>query len=260
MKSLSTLSAFVAVASAGSFADGANQLGLSKSATSKAVARLEEELRVKLLNRTTRSISLTPEGARFLEGARRLLGELDALTDEITASLGEPRGLLRVSAPVGLGRLKIVPIIADLSVRFPRLEIDLSLEDRIVDLAADGIDVSIRSGSLEGSANLIARHLFDDALVTVAAPLYLEQHGIPQTPADLRGHNCLNFRNQRTGRIVPWMFSDEGDVEKYELSGHLTVDDATSIAALTLAGGGISQMPYFLAKEGLWSVINLLLI
>ncbi|MEL6964548.1 MAG: LysR family transcriptional regulator, partial [Pseudomonadota bacterium] len=251
MKSLTTLSAFIEVAGTGSFARAAQQLGLSTSATSKAVARLEDELGVKLLHRTTRSVSLTPEGERFLEGSRHLLGEFAILKDEVASSLDEPKGLLRVSVPVALGRLRVVSIASGFQQRFPNVLIDLSLNDRAVDLAGNRIDISIRAGKLEDSATLVARHLFDDRLVTVATPDYWSRAGRPTHPDDLIGHRCINFRNQRTGRLMPWTFTIDGNVQRREVKEYLTLDDGQSVGEAALASCGISQMPTFMAERSL---------
>lgn len=249
-KNLTAVVAAIHVADAGSFAHASRTLGLSTSATSKAISRLEEDLGVKLFQRTTRSVSLTPEGERYIEGARPLLIELDALTAEITDSLTTPRGSLRVSVPAAFGRMVLVPRISEFTSRFPEIELELSLEDRSVDLAAERIDVAVRAGPLPDSANLIGRKLFDDPLITCAAPAYLDRHGTPKTPDDLDRHNCLNFRNRRTGRAVPWVYlSGERRLE----SGLLTIDDGEAVGRAAIAGAGISQMPGFMAREALVS-------
>ena len=247
-KNLTAVAAAVQVAKDGSFAAASRALGLSTSATSKAIGRLEEELGIKLFQRTTRNVSLTPEGERYVEGVQPLLAELDALTAEVTDSLASPRGLLRVSVPAAFGRIVLVPAIADFTYRYPDIELELSLEDREVDLAAERIDVAIRAGSLPDSANLVGRKLFEDPLITCAAPSYLQRHGVPERPEDLEHHNCLNFRNRRTGRIVPWVFrSGERRVE----TGTLTIDDGEAVGRAAVAGSGLSQMPGFMAQPAL---------
>ncbi len=249
-KNLTAVAAAIHVADAGSFAKASQVLGLSTSATSKAIGRLEEDLGVKLFQRTTRSVSLTPEGERYIEGARPLLMELDALTAEVTDNLTTPRGLLRVSVPAAFGRMVLVPRISEFSNRFPEVELELSLDDRGVDLAAESIDVAIRAGVLPDNASLIGRKLIDDPLITCAAPDYLDRYGVPETPEDLDRHNCLNFRNRRTGRAVPWVFRSG---ERRLQSGQLTIDDGEAVGRAAIAGAGISQMPGFMAQDALLS-------
>lgn len=251
MKSLSNVATFVRVAEAQSFVEAANQLGLSTSAVSKAVARLEEELGIKLLHRTTRSVSLTPEGERFYEGLRRILGEMEVLTEELTEGLSEPRGRLKISMPAAYGRMCGVGLVAEFLQTYPKIFVDLSLDDRDVDLAAEGVDVAVRAGALADSANLIARRLFVDPLITCATPEYLDRFGRPQHPAELSNHNCLNFRNRKTGRHMPWFFTIDGNIERRSVEGGLTIDDGEAVGRTAMAGVGISQMPGFMAAEAL---------
>ncbi len=251
MKSLSNVATFVRVAEAQSFVEAANWLGLSPSAVSKAVAKLEEELGIKLLHRTTRSVSLTPEGERFYEGIKRLLGEMEALTEELTESLSEPRGRLKVSMPAAYGRMWGAEIVAQFLQTYPKIFIELSLDDRDVDLAAEGVDVAIRAGALVDSVNLIARRLFVDPLITCATPEYLDRFGRPQHPDELSNYNCLNFRNRKTGRHMPWFFTIDDNVERRTVEGCLTIDDGEAVGRTAMAGVGISQMPGFMAAEAL---------
>lgn len=247
-KNLTAVAAAVHVAEMGSFAQASRTLGLSTSATSKAISRLEEDLGVKLFKRTTRSVSLTPEGERYVKGVRPLLIELDIVTSEVTEGLTAPRGLLRVSLPAAYGRMIVIPRISEFTAQYPDVELELSLEDREVDLAGDRIDIAIRTGHLADSASLIGRKLFDDTLITCAAPSYLDRYGIPMTLEDLHQHNCLNFRNTRTGRAVPWFFS-EG--QNFKPLGQVTIDDGEAVGKAAISGVGISQMPGFMARAAL---------
>ena len=251
MKSLSNIKTFVRVAQTKSFVEAANALSLSPPATSKAVAKLEEELGVKLLHRTTRSVSLTPEGERFYEVARRLLEEMDDLTQELKDSLSEPRGRLKVSMSAAYGRMCGTKIIARFLEVYPQISVELSLDDRDVDLAAEGFDVVIRVGTLTDSANLIARRLFLDPLITCATPEYLERYGRPQHPDELEQHNCLNFRNRKTGRPMPWLFNIDKQIERRNFAGTLTIDDGEAVGQAAMLGMGISQMPGFMAIDAL---------
>lgn len=251
MKSLSNVETFVQVAQAQSFVQAANWLGLSPPAVSKAVATLEDELGVKLLHRTTRSVSLTPEGERFYKGAKPLLDEMDALTKELKESLDEPSGRLKVSLSAAYGRMWGTKIVAEFLRLYPHVSVELSLDDRDVELAAEGVDVAVRVGALADSANLIARRLFLDPLITCATPGYLEHFGRPQHPDDLNNHNCLNFRNRKTGRCMPWLFTIGGTVERRNVLGTLTIDDGEAVGRTAMLGIGISQMPGFMAAEAL---------
>ena len=241
--------AFVRVAETQSFVQASNVLGLSTSAVSKAVARLEAELGVKLFHRTTRSISLTTDGTRFYEGCQQLLIELDSLEAEIQGTHSAPKGRLTISVPAAFGRICLVPILKAFTQAFPDIALDISMDDRPVDLAEQGIDVAIRTGQLSDSANLIARQLVTYPLVVCGSPSYFEQQGKPQHPEQLQQHNCLNFRNRSTGRFYPWSFSVDRKVERYAVSGSVVFDNADAIVRSAIAGLGLSQMPVFLAAE-----------
>ncbi|MBD0303354.1 MAG: LysR family transcriptional regulator [Tolypothrix sp. T3-bin4] len=253
MKSLSNLLAFVRVAEAQSFAQASNDLGLSTSAVSKAVARLEADLGVKLFHRTTRSISLTSDGVQFYEGCQQLLGELNALEAEIQGNRATPKGRLTVSVPPSFGRVCLVSIIKEFTQTFPEISLDILMDDRQVDLAKEAVDVVIRTGQLSDSANLIARQLLTYPLVVCGSPTYFKQHGRPQHPEQLQQHSCLNFRNRATGRIYPWSFTLKHKAEQYAVSGSVVFDNADAIVRSAIAGLGLSQMPGFLAAEAISS-------
>ncbi|MEL6385296.1 MAG: LysR family transcriptional regulator [Cyanobacteria bacterium J06626_18] len=252
MKSLSNIQAFVRVAEVQSFVGASNALGLSTSAVSKAVGRLEADLGVKLFHRTTRSISLTPDGTRFYEGCKQLLIDLELLESEIQGNHQlAPRGQLTLSVPDAFGRVCLVPILGAFLQAFPDLTLEVSVDDRAVDLAAQGVDVAIRTGSLSDSANLIASRLTTYPMVVCAAPAYLTQQSEPQHPEQLQQHNCLNFRNRATGRFYPWTFAINGSNQQYAATGTLVVNDSDAIVQSAIAGLGISQMPGFLAAKAL---------
>ena len=253
MPPLSGIAAFIQVAETGAFNEAARRLELSPSATSKAVSRLEEDLGVKLLHRTTRSVSLTPEGERYLEGAKRIVADMATLGTEVSDSLADPSGRLVVSAPAALGRMWLVEALSDFRSTWSKIDVELSLDDRAVDLAGDAVDVVIRAGSLADSANLVARRLFTDPLIVCATPQYWKQRGKPSSPNDLAEHACLNFRNRRTGRAMPWVFQIAGAKESQVFDGPLTIDDGEAVGRATQAGLGVSQMPGYMAAEALRS-------
>ena len=245
---------FLAVAETGNFAAAAGRLGLTASAVSKAVARLEEELGTRLFRRTTRSVALTPEGERFFDGCRRISRDYNALALEIADSSGAPRGRLRINAPSGSGRKWLVEIIAAFGNSYPDISIELTLDDREVDLAAEGVDVVIRAiprRAHADSTSIIARRLFTDPVVTCAAPAYLDRMPSPEKPSDLRGHRCLNFRNRRTGRREPWFFLEEGELREYEPDGPFLSEDRDSIALAARQGLGIGQFPRVTVSDAL---------
>lgn len=251
MPSLSGIAAFIHVAETGAFNEAARRLDLSPSATSKAVLRLEEDLGVKLLHRTTRSVSLTPEGERYLEGAKRIVADMAALGAEVANTLADPSGRLSVSAPAALGRMWLVDALSDLRKAWPLIEFELSLDDRAVDLAGEAVDVVIRAGALEDSANLVARRLFTDPLIVCATPEYWNRRGRPARPDELSDHDCLNFRNRRTGRAMPWYFDVDGSRRSHLFEGPVTIDDGEAVGRAARAGLGVSQMPGYMAANAL---------
>lgn len=251
MKSLSNIQTFVRVADVQSFAKASNVLGLSTSAVSKAVARLEADLGVKLFHRTTRSVSLTPDGTRLYEGCQQLLIEFDSLTAEIQGNQATPKGRLTVSVPTAFGRICLVPLLKSFTQAFPEITLDVSMDDRAVDLAAQGIDVVIRTGQLSDSANLIVSRLVTYQTVVCASSDYLTQHTEPQHPDQLQQHTCLNFRNRATGRFYPWTFAIDGCHVQYAVSGAVVFNNADAVVRSAIAGLGLSQMPTFLAKDAI---------
>lgn len=251
IKSLSNILAFVRVAEVQSFVQASNLLGLSTSAISKAVARLEADLGVKLLHRTTRSISLTSDGQKFYEGCQQILVELDTLEAEIQGDRTIPKGRLVINSSVGFGRICLIPSCKAFTEAFPEIDLDISLDDRAVDLAEQGVDIVFRTGQLSDSANLMARQLLTYPSMVCGSPGYLAQWGQPQHPRDLQQHNCLNFRNRATGRFYPWAFTIDGKVERYTVKGSVALDDADAGVRATIAGLGLSQMPGFLAAESI---------
>ncbi|RED52022.1 LysR family transcriptional regulator [Aestuariispira insulae] len=254
MWSQRNISAFVAVAEQGNFAAAAHKLGLSTSATSKAIARLEEGMGVKLFHRTTRSVSMTAEGERFYDGARRLLDEFSTLAREISDQREHPHGRLSISAPAAYNRPWLTRLISGFALENPEISIELTYDEREIDLAAEGVDVAIRAIRVFGATpktNLISRQLLVDPLVTCAAPDYLERHGIPQTVEDLEHHACLNFRNPRTGQHMPWTFTINGQVEKCRFKGPMTINDGEEITHAAETGLGIAQQPSLAVRKSL---------
>lgn len=251
MDNLSDLRIFVQVALAGSFAAASRVLGMTNSAVSKAVQRLEADVGAKLLSRTTRAVSMTVEGERLLEGARKLIDDADALKSEFTDSLEEPRGKLVVSAPAVFGRVWLVERVLAFMCKYQDVEVELKFEDRIVDFMTEGIDVAIRLGELADSVNLVARKLFEDTIHTCASPSYIERYGHPETLADIVCHRGVHYRVQNTGLLFPFIFNCKGETVRRTLDPVLIGNNIDAIHQAAEAGLGLAQLPSFLALDSL---------
>jgi DNA-binding transcriptional LysR family regulator len=247
MDRFTRLAAFVRVVESGSFSTAAAKLGLSRAAASKYVRQLEEHLGVRLLNRTTRRLSLTEEGAAFFERATRILAELEAAEGEASAGAGEARGTLRLSAPVSFGRRHLGPAIAEFLRRHPHVQIALTLEDRFVDLVEDGFDAAIRIGRLADSS-LVSRRLCSTRLVLAAAPSYWRRKGKPATPQALPLEDCFVYTLQAAGRS--WRLIDfAGREAMLQARGALVANNGDVLRAAALAGAGIVLLPDFIVGE-----------
>ena len=219
------IAAFVKVVSTGSFAKAVTALGISAPAVSKNVQRLETSLGVRLLNRTTRRLALTDEGAVYYERCRPAIEELHAAAAILRDARRAPAGVLRVSATVGFGRQYLLPLLPEFSRRYPGVTLDLHLDDHFADLVEDRIDVAIRNGRLD-DRNIIARQLAPMQLIVCGSAKYFAHHPKPQTPDDLLQHRCINFRLAETGRIFPWEFERDGRRFNRSVTGGLIVNDA----------------------------------
>jgi DNA-binding transcriptional LysR family regulator len=247
MDRFTRLAAFVRVVESGSFSAAAAQLGLSRAAASKYVQQLEEHLGVRLLNRTTRRLSLTEEGAAFYERAGRILAELEAAESEASAGAGEARGMLRLSAPLSFGTRHLGPAVAEFMRRQPHVRLTLTLEDRFVDLVEEGIDAAIRIGRLADSS-LVSRRLCATRLVLAAAPLYWRRRGRPRTPAAVPLEDCLVYTLQTPGRS--WRLVDgKGAETVLQARGALAANNGDVLREAALAGAGIVLLPDFLIAD-----------
>lgn len=247
MDRFTRLSAFVRVVESGSFSAAAAKLGVSRAAASKYVQQLEEHLGVRLLNRTTRRLSLTEEGAAFHERAVRILAELDAAEIEASAGAGEPRGTLRLSAPVSFGTRHLGPAVAEFVCRHPKVQVELMLEDRYADLVEEGCDAAIRIGRLADSS-LVARRLCATRLVLAASPGYWRRKGKPRRPADLALEDCLVYTLQAGGRS--WRLFDAAGVETVlQPKGALAANNGDVLREAALAGAGVVLLPDFLVAD-----------
>jgi DNA-binding transcriptional LysR family regulator len=242
------ISAFVHVAEAKSFTTAAEQIGLSRSAVGKSVSRLEDRLGVRLLQRTTRSVSLTDEGAAFHERCVRILADLDEAEMAMLSHAQAPRGRLRLELPVSFGRLHVLPILSRFMNKWPELSVNVSFNDRFVDLIDEGVDLAIRLGGSDDS-RLMTRLLAPHRLVTCASPSYLESRGVPQTVEALADHSCLAFVHG--GRPVEWRFNIDGQVRSVMINGRFSATNAEGLRDATLAGYGIARLATFLISDDL---------
>lgn len=237
MNQVSELAFFTQLIRLGSLAATARELNLTPPAVSKRLAQLEQRLGVRLLNRTTRSISLTAEGEVYLHNAQRILGEIEEMERLVSSSRAAPRGLLRVNAPLGFGRTHVGPAISSFLRRYPDVEVQLHLSDRPINLPDDAIDVAIRFGELPDS-RLIARKIAANRRRLCAAPAYLEAFGCPETPRDLMQHNCIVLR-QNDAAFGVWRLSRGKHCESVKVRGSLSTNDGEVALNWALDGHGI---------------------
>ncbi|WP_337269485.1 LysR family transcriptional regulator [Oryzifoliimicrobium ureilyticus] len=239
---LNGVSVLAAVVQSGSFARAAEALGLTASGVSRAVARLESRIGVRLLDRTTRSLRLTDEGARFYEQVVPLLGGIEEAAAFVVGTTQAVRGRLRINVDPYFSRLILAPKLGIFLDRYPDLQIEVVARNEIGDLVADGMDVAVRFGELPGKSALIARQLFRTRIITVAAPSYLAKHGAPQLPQDLAHHTCIQYQDPLTSRPFEWELRRGKKVVPIETQGRILVNDAGTTLATCLAGIGIAQV------------------
>jgi DNA-binding transcriptional LysR family regulator len=251
MDQLAAMRAFIRVVEAGTFTRAATLLDMPKATLTKLIQGLESHLHTQLLHRTTRRVSVTPDGAAYYERAVRLLADLDELDSSMASSQATPSGRLRVDASAAIARLVIIPSLCRFHLRYPDIRIDLGVTDRPVDLIGENIDCVIRGGQLTDQS-LIARKIGELDFITCASPTYIEWHGEPLHPRDLEnGHYTVSYFSSRTGRSYPLTFIRDG--EHIELSGRsiISVNDGNAYVAAGLAGLGVLQAPRFVVKEEL---------
>ncbi len=248
MDNLAAMAIFVRVVEDKGFSSAALALGLSKSAVSKHIAALENRLGVRLLNRTTRRLSLTDAGTAYFERAQKIVAEAEEADREVAMHQTTPRGQLRVNAPMSFGIRHISPAIPEFQARHPEVLIDLSLNDRMVDLVDEGYDLAVRIMRLSDSS-LVARKLAPFRRVICASPSYFQKHGRPAHPSDLKSHNCLIYT--LTSSPEEWRLQGGKGVETVRVTGNLRSNNGDVIREALLAGVGIAPMPTFLVGEDL---------
>jgi DNA-binding transcriptional LysR family regulator len=242
--------AFIAVVTEGSFARAADRLGIGRSAVSRSVQKLEDQLNVRLFLRTTRSTTLTREGDLFYAnchtGVDRIVQAVEEMRD---LRQGPPRGHLRINAAVGFGRRVVAPLLGEFRATYPEVTIDLLLNDKPTDFTSDRVDIAFRNGRME-DAQIIAKQIIPMQLLLCASPAYQEAHGLPATVEALAQHECINFRFS-SGRISEWEFKVGGQPRKLVPPAKLTYNDADLVLQAVLDGHGIAQLPGYLACESL---------
>lgn len=235
----SDMMAFVRAVELGGFSIAAREMGLTPSAISKLVTRLEDRLGVRLLNRTTRRLALTPEGEAYFHRSQRILADIGEAENEVARFRAQPKGLLRINVGSAFGIHQLVPALPEFLARNPEMQVELTLTDRVVDLIEEGADLGIRLGTLIDSS-LVARKICDVERVVCAAPAYLRKHGTPRKAQDLLGHNCLSMAHAPALRR--WPFEARDGVKHLEVSGNATASSADALLQLALLGLGVIRL------------------
>jgi DNA-binding transcriptional LysR family regulator len=246
MDLFSSMRLYVAVVDGGSFAAAADKLGISRAMASKQIQQLEEHLGTRLLNRTTRRLSLTETGRQFHQRSTQILDDV-AEAEQIAGQMThKPQGVLRVTIPLSYGQHRLAAIIGDYTQAYPQVQLDISLSDRKVDLIEDGLDLAIRIGAMP-QTDLIARKIGSVRSIVCAAPAYLALHGTPQSPADLSAHACLGYTLSGSG--AQWELEGVGGPVIVPISGPIRADNGDIIRLAAIKGAGIVFQPHFIVGE-----------
>lgn len=248
MDTLISMKVFAAVVDTGSFAAASDRLDMSRAMTSKYVAHLEEHLGTRLLQRTTRKLTLTESGAAYYEQCTQILADIAAAEESALHLTEAPRGTLRVTVPVSFGILHMGPVISEYLKRYPDVKADILVTDRRVDLIEEGLDLALRIGSLPESG-LVAKKIASDRVVICGAPDYLKRHGTPKTPADLERHNCLAYAYAASGD--EWKMTGPDGVHTVKVSGSLRATNGDMVKLAGVGGVGLMRQPLFLTAQEL---------
>ena len=248
MDRFDAMQAFVAVADLEGFAPAARKLGLSPSAVTRLIAALEQRLGARLLQRTTRQVTLTDAGSRYLERARRILADVEEAEQAIEGERTRPGGRLVISAPVGFGRLHVSPVVSAYLKRFPEVAADLRLSDRMINLVEEGVDLAVRIGHLPDST-LVARHVGEMRRIVVASPDYLKAHGEPKRPAEIASHETIQFGAMTAA--PEWSFVEDGRAVSVSPSPRFSSNSADAAIQHAEAGGGLTRVLAYQAAASL---------
>jgi LysR family transcriptional regulator for bpeEF and oprC len=250
MENLNTLNLFVAVGEMKSFSHAAERLGMTVSGVSKGIQRLELELKVRLVNRTTRRVGLTPEGEQFFERCHAILADIKDAEFAVVHSRSQPTGKLRVLLSVGFGRHVVVPLLAKFAERYQDVVIDVELSDRVADFSSGQLDVAV-VGSDHIDPRLIARELCSVQYLVCASPDYVRRHGAPASPDELRNHRCIAHLLPQTGRYRNWVFAGHGNEVYKAVGGNLNFNNAESALAAAITGQGIAVLGSFVVSDAI---------
>ena len=250
MDKLRAMALFVRVVDTGGIARGAESLGIPRATATTLLQKLEASLGAKLLNRTTRRVSVTPDGAAYYTRAAAILDEMREAEEALSQRSSRPRGRVRVDAPTLIARSVIVPALPQFFGAYPDIELALACNERHFDLLAEGIDCALWVGEA-ADPNLVAKRVGFLYFATCAAPQYLTRHGAPAHPRDLAQHRCINHFAPRTGETVEWVFSKDGERVQAVFPGHLALEDENSYVSAAESGLGVAQMPAFIVKEAM---------
>lgn len=241
---------FMAVVDRGSFVAGGEAMGLTRSAAGKAVGRLEDRLGARLLNRTTRALSLTDEGRTLYDHGSKILEAIDNAEASVAGPGGAPRGVLRLTVPDAFGRLVVLPVIQKYLAAWPEVQVEVNLTDRLAEIVDEGFDLALRIGAADLDAGLVSRVVATYRALICASPAYLAEHGEPRTAEALAGHECLIF-SSRTRRQSWRLRDDEGEWMAAEGRSRLRMDSGEAIRDAAVAGLGLGLLPEFLVDKDL---------
>lgn len=249
MDRLDSMEAFVAVAEHHSFSEAARRLNLSKSVISRQVSALEAQLGARLFHRTTRSLSLTEVGQAYYDRCSHILADIEEANLSVSSLQQAPRGRLRVNAPMSFSVLHLAPLLPVFLERYPQIDLDIAMNDRVINLIDEGFDLAVRIGKLVDSS-LIARHLAPARIVLCASPDYIRRHGSPATPDDLAGHACLSYSNMTSPD--EWVFlRPDGQRKMVQVKSRLRANNGDTLREAALAGAGLVILPSFIVGRDL---------
>lgn len=248
MDELKRIGVFTRVVETKSFSEAARQLGVAKSAVSKQIAQLEKEVGIRLLNRSTRSLSLTEAGEIFYRHSAEIVSRTKIALSELREYQNQPTGTLRISSPISYGTKHLVPVIKELRALYPLLKIDLLLEDRIINMVEEGVDLAIRIGWLQDS-NLVAKKICESPVVVFASPGYLAQKGKPKTPEDLQQHSWIGLSILKSP--LKWQFEKSGQPYNVQLQSALKSNSVEAVIALAKSGQGISALSQYAIQDNI---------
>ncbi|RED53834.1 LysR family transcriptional regulator [Aestuariispira insulae] len=251
MHDVNDMAVFVRVAELGSLSGAGHDLRLSPAVVSNRIAKLEDRLGVRLLNRTTRKVQMTEEGQVYFDHCVHILQQIEEVESTLSEKKQAPKGVLKVTMPTSFGKMHVSPIIPDFMENYPDVEVRLQLTERMVSLVEEGMDIGIRVGKLDNSS-MIARTLAPDTRYICGAPDYLKKHGIPKTPADLADHNCLLLRFPGS-RQFKWTFLENGEAVQYSVAGNMDSNNSEVLLQWALAGQGLVMKSTWETSEHLQS-------